>query len=424
MHPQDRADVDAAFLKSFEHTKANSIEHRIVSAIGVTKHVQEGWRIERDSQGKPVRAVGTCQDITERKSTQQAQRQITDRLALAARAGGVGIWDWDIVSNIVAWDEAMYALYGMTKAEYGGFYEAWSATVHPDDQARCNAEIKLAVNGDKDYDTEFRVVWPDGTIRDIRAIGMVQRDENGIAVRMVGTNWDITTQKHNEALLHSSVREKSALLKEVHHRVKNNLQVITSLLRLESGRSGVADTKEVLGYMRGRIRAMAQLHESLYRSGTFASVNLGEYLSQVATQAFKSQELHRASVLLKMNMDLVQVGIDQATSAGLLLNELISNCLKHGFPEDQSGEVGVQLKPEHCQGGTPGDRWCLRVSDTGVGLFPDFENKRKTSLGLQLVDDLCSQLGGTLVNESVQGRGASLSVAFAVQASSGLEMPI
>ncbi|MCV2366917.1 PAS domain-containing protein [Roseateles oligotrophus] len=423
VHPHDRAAVDAAFLKSLGHKGANSIEHRIVSATGVTKYVQERWRIECDPQGLPVRALGTCQDVTETKSADEAKRQIADRLALATRASGVGIWDYDIVGNKIVWDDAMYALYGIAPTQFANFYEAWHSSVHPEDQARSDEEVQRAIRGEGEFDTEFRIRRPDGTVRNIRAVAMVQRDADGLALRMVGSNWDITEQKHNEVALQASLREKEALLKEVHHRVKNNLQVITSLLRLEAGRSAVADTKEVLGSMRGRIRTMAQLHETLYRSGTFASVDLGVYLGQVATQAFKSQELHGDLVRLALNLGSVNVGMDQATAAGLLLNELISNCLKHGFPEGRAGEVRVELQPAHEQGKPSDDRWCLCVRDSGVGLAADFEEKRKTSLGLQLVHDLSDQFGGILVIDSVAGQGVRFNVVFTVQAPAALVMP-
>lgn len=248
-------------------------------------------------------------------------------------------------------------------------------------------------------------------------------DENGKPLYLVCATLDVTERKLAEAGMQKALHDKDALLKEVHHRVKNNLQVITSLLRLEAGRSLVADTKDVLGYMRGRIRTMAQLHESLYRSGTFASVDLGAYLSQVATHAFKTQELHRDSVRLTLNLGSVQSGMDQAQAAGLLLNELISNCLKHGFPEGRTGEVSVELQPAHDYDSPPDDRWCLRVGDTGVGLPQDFEDKRKNSLGLHLVTDLCHQLGGALVIGSTPGEGARFDIMFTVQAPAALVMP-
>jgi two-component sensor histidine kinase len=210
----------------------------------------------------------------------------------------------------------------------------------------------------------------------------------------------------------------------VHHRVKNNLQVISSLLRLEAGRSEVVDTKAVLQSMQGRIRAMAQLHESLYRSGTFASVDLGVYLGQVANQAFKAQVFDDKKVALRLNMGSVTVGMDQAAACGLLVNELLSNSLKHGLTEDANrpSEICVSLQTQETNPAL-GD-WCLCVSDQGAGLPEDFEARRQHSLGLQLVDDLSRQIGGTLSIRSAPGQGASFSISFKALAPTALVMPL
>ncbi|MBC7917266.1 MAG: PAS domain S-box protein [Rhodoferax sp.] len=218
---------------------------------------------------------------------------------------------------------------------------------------------------------------------------------------------DVTERVHTEEALKASLREKEALLREVHHRVKNNLQVITSLLRLEVGRSDHAATKSVLTDMRGRIHSMALLHESLYRTGIFAAVDLAGYLKQLATQAFRTLATPTDRIRLQLELDSVQVELDQATPCGLLVNELISNCFKHGFPEGHSGEVRVALHtlPDSAQ-------VRLVVSDTGVGLPSDFEVRRAQSLGLQLVSDLARQLGGALE----VGPGSQFAVTFTPQA--------
>jgi two-component sensor histidine kinase len=208
------------------------------------------------------------------------------------------------------------------------------------------------------------------------------------------------------------VAEKTALLKEVHHRVKNNLQVITSLLRLEAARADPAGsrTQVVLGEMQGRIRSMALLHESLYRSSSFAEVDLGAYLKQLSQQAFRASA-DRGTVRLEQDLGRVTVSLDQATSAGLLVNELISNALKHAFPQGRSGVVRVTLQP------TDGEKWCLQVSDDGIGLPADFAARRTQSLGLQLVDDLAIQMQGSLHAEPFAGAsgGSSFYVIFTSQ---------
>ncbi|MDD2882090.1 MAG: transporter substrate-binding domain-containing protein [Rhodoferax sp.] len=235
----------------------------------------------------------------------------------------------------------------------------------------------------------------------------------GKVTHYVALKEDITERRKLDQALQASLQEKVALLNEVHHRVKNNLQVITSLLRLEAGRSSQPDTKAVLQEMQGRIRAMALLHESLYRSGTFASVDLASYLKQLATQAFRAQG--SGAVRLTLLLEPVLVSMDLATPCGLLVNELISNALKHAFPPGQGGEIQVAL---HAVPGAVGSspQWCLRVSDTGVGLPADFEVRRAQSLGMQLASDLAQQLGGTLVvgTALATDAGASFAINFSV----------
>jgi two-component sensor histidine kinase/PAS domain-containing protein len=221
---------------------------------------------------------------------------------------------------------------------------------------------------------------------------------------------DISQRKIGQHKLQVALASQQALLKEVHHRVKNNLQVISSLLRLEAGRSSHAPTREVLADMQARIRSMALLHESVYRAGTFASLDLAAYLKQVATQAWRSLQAPGAGVDLRLELDAVQVGLDQATPCGLLLTELLSNALKHGFAAGGSGEVRVTLRREP---GAAADLWCLRVSDTGVGLPADFDARQPLSLGLQLVDSLAQQMGGSLVVGPASETGASFAIRFA-----------
>lgn len=234
----------------------------------------------------------------------------------------------------------------------------------------------------------------------------------------------LATEKATAHALQSALKDKHALLMEVHHRVKNNLQVISSLLSMEIGRSKLAEVQAVLGDMQGRIRSMALLHKALYRSGTFASLDLGDYLQQVATQAFNAQSKQSDMVRLTLNLGSVQVGMDQAVSIGLMVNELLSNCLKHGFPKEHAGAVHVLLQPVAPEHQAADPQWRLSVSDTGVGVPSDFEDRRKTSLGLQLVDDLSQQIGGVLACDSQPGQGAQFTVTFTALVPQSLVMTV
>ena len=149
-------------------------------------------------------AVVVHTDITDRKRAELTLQVATDRLSLATSAGGVGIWDYDVVHDCLVWDEQMYRLYGVTPEQFSGAYAAWQAGVHPEDGQRGDEEIQRALRGEQEFNTEFRVLWPNGTIRNVRALAFVQRDASGRPLRMIGTNWDITAQKQAEDRLRES----------------------------------------------------------------------------------------------------------------------------------------------------------------------------------------------------------------------------
>lgn len=144
------------------------------------------------------RCAVTFVDITGRKKAEEEIRELNERIATATRAAKVGIWDWDIVNNKLTWDEQMYSLYGLKTDDFSGAFDAWLNELHPDDREFCMNETRLAIQGKKDYDIAFRVVWPDNSIRYIKARGKVFRNESGDPVRMLGVNFDITKQKQTE----------------------------------------------------------------------------------------------------------------------------------------------------------------------------------------------------------------------------------
>jgi PAS domain S-box-containing protein len=219
---------------------------------------------------------------------------------------------------------------------------------------------------------------------------------------------DITEHKRTQQALQELLREKESLLKEVHHRVKNNLQVISSLVRLQSYRVENPIAQAALRDMQNRIGSMALLHETLYQSGNFARVDLAAYLRAVCSQMFHSLAADPASIQLRLDVASVDLDVHQAVPCGLLINELVSNCLKHAFPDGRAGEVRVEV--QWVDGG-PALR--LRVADNGVGLPANFDLRQLRTLGLQLVSDLVGQIGGRL--DIGRGPGAVFEVLFTPQ---------
>ena len=215
---------------------------------------------------------------------------------------------------------------------------------------------------------------------------------------------DITERKREEEKLKSSLREKEILLKEIHHRVKNNLQIISSLLNLQSGHIRDPRALEVFKEGQGRVRSMALIHEKLYQSDDLARVDFYEYISNLAAYLFRSYEVNSGAVTLNVESEDVLLGVDTAIPCGLIINELVSNSLKHAFPGGGSGSINITLRP------AGPERLTLAVSDDGIGLPPGFDVRNTPSLGLQLVNTLARQLGGEV--EVTGGAGAEFKITF------------
>ncbi|MFS4454602.1 PAS domain S-box protein [Maribacter sp. 2304DJ31-5] len=148
-----------------------------------------------------VRLIGTFQDIDEQKKAELKYKETAERLKVATKTANIGIWEYCILKNNLVWDDNMYRLYGVKKQDFSGEYEAWESGVHPEDKERGKLEVEQAISGKKEFDTEFRVLWPDGTVRNIRAIAKTERDAKGNAIKMTGANWDITELKQTRLKL-------------------------------------------------------------------------------------------------------------------------------------------------------------------------------------------------------------------------------
>lgn len=192
VHPDDRPRVDQELTRSIEKGEVGVIEHRVLLPDGRIKHVEERWEIEVDAEGAAIRALGTCQDVSERVQAQLVLWDTSARLQLATQSAGIGIWDWDLMDNTLLWDAQMLALYGLDAADFGNIYEAWVQCLHPEDAERVQGEISDAVAGIRDYNSSFRVILSNGEQRDIEGHGLIQRAADGTPLRLIGCNRDIT----------------------------------------------------------------------------------------------------------------------------------------------------------------------------------------------------------------------------------------
>lgn len=392
VHPDDRRAFAKAVNSSLAENTRLEFEYRVVLADGTQRWVMVSGSAVRDAQGRAVHMLGVLQDVHERREAENALRKEQENAERYLSVAEVILVAFNTEARVTLLNRKGHLTLGYENGELTG--RNWFRVCLPEEEyEKALGAYKLILAGALEpiryY--EHHIVRKDGMRRLIAWHNSMLRDEQGRIIGSLSSGEDITDRRQAEQALQTSLREKEALLKEVHHRVKNNLQVINSLLRLESARSAQPDTKAVLLEMQGRIRSMALLHESLYRSASFAAVDLGVYLRQLALQSFRALAPEHSRISLELDLASIHVGMDQAIACGLIVNELISNCLKHGFPSGRQGEVRIELQTLG-----EGPHLCIRVSDTGIGLPAEFESLRSRSLGLQLVADLAVQIAGVL----------------------------
>jgi PAS domain S-box-containing protein len=235
-----------------------------------------------------------------------------------------------------------------------------------------------------------------GEIRDV-LLSSVPLDPNDWGRGVTFSALDITERKQAENKQKALLREKEILLAEVHHRVKNNMQVITSLLNLQTEEVSDHYTRALLEESRNRIQSMALVHEQLYRSREYASISFTEYVNQLASTLFAMYQIDADDVHLEVEAGSMNLDLERAIPCGLLLNELITNSLKYAFPKGRKGKLWVRLQSR-------GDRLIIQVGDDGVGLPENFDFRQTKSLGLQLVNLLVEHdLGGKIMLERDRG---------------------
>ncbi|MEB3883206.1 PAS domain S-box protein [Lyngbya sp. CCY1209] len=200
VHPDDVATTLEAMGTLSEHKPILNFVNRYRCRDGSYRWIE--WR------STPVgdRIYAAARDISDRKRTEGQLRDLSDRLALALKSGAIGTWEWDVVNDVLTWDDRMYELYGVARSDFGGAYDAWIGGLHPDDRQTAISVLEKALEGDGEFDTEFRVVHPSGSVRHLKAFGLVQLGDGGEPRRMIGINFDISDRKQAELDLEESRR--------------------------------------------------------------------------------------------------------------------------------------------------------------------------------------------------------------------------
>lgn len=582
-------------------------EYQINVDSGKTKWLQANARAFKRENGE-IAWYGVFCDISDRKKTEkellelnqslelrvsqrtselQARekqlRELSERLALSLKSGAIGCWEWDLRHDLLTWDERMYELYGIKPSKPNKNYAIWINRVHPEDRTIIEADFQKALVDETEFNAEFRVIHPDGSIHFIESYSLIQRDEEGKPQSMIGINLDVSTRKQAEELIRQQVEresllreitqriresldlktifetatqeireflkadrvailqfsldsnfvdsefvaesvingftsalgekfqdhcfrekyhreyeqgkiqavndiyengmaqcliallaqfqvraslivpllkgtelwgllcihqcdsprswqpleidllkqiasqlaiaiqqaslyqqvqneleenhqlflqltreleQKKILLKEIHHRVKNNLQVMSSIMYLQFDKAS-PEIKALSDEYQNRLQSIALVHEQLYRGDNVSNIELSQYITTLSENLFQCYGIDSALITLKMEVNEIYLPLDQSIPLGLIMNELISNALKHAFPKRQ-GEITISLIESEKQ-------ISLTIADNGVGLPTDFDPEKTDTLGMQLIISFTEQLEGELTFNTQNG---------------------
>jgi two-component system sensor histidine kinase/response regulator len=377
--------------------------------------------------------VGIIEDITEERAAVEELRQITNRLSLATRVSGVGIWDWDIVNDKLVWDDQMFSLYGVTKDQIAIAYDTWQTGLHPDDRQRGDEEIQMALRGTKDFDTEFRVVWPDGTIRNIRALAMVKRDISGQPIHMIGTNWDITDERaakealrEAKELAEQAAQTKADFLANMSHEIRTPMNAVIGFSGLALKTDMDPKQRDYLEKIQSSGRHLLGiindiLDFSKIEAGKlpveYTEFELDKVLENVSTLISEKTSAKGLELMFRIGKETPNSLVGDPLRLGQILVNYASNAVK--FTE--KGEIVISV---HVEEETDADvlmRFAVR--DTGIGLteeqkgklFQSFQQADTsisrqyggTGLGLAISRELAHLMDGEAGVESEYGRGST-----------------
>ncbi len=367
------------------------VEERCFHKSGSLVWVLLNVSLLRDASSKPLNFIAQIQDITERKRAEDAFRMQARVLANMSE----GVCLTDDTGVIVYTNRAEDRIFGYGTGELKGQHLECLMTESGESGQTSVSEVIQEVMTLGQWSGQFVNQRKDGeTIVTEASFSMLEVAGKKF---LICVQEDITQKQLADERIRNSLKEKEVLLKEIHHRVKNNLQVISSLLNLEAGRSQEPGYSERFRESQNRVRSMALIHENLYKSRDLARVDFDEYVASLGAMLFRSYGANSGAVRLELRIAPVHLSIDTAIPVGLLINELVSNSLKHAFPDGRQGTITIEFLEleEH--------RYSLKFSDDGVGFSKDFDLEKSTSLGLRLVGILTKQIGGQLTRREENG---------------------
>jgi len=323
----------------------------------------------------------------------RAEERLRQNQAMLGRTEGIahiGSWDWDVATDTVTWSEELFRIFQRDPGDGAPSFAEHPNFFNPQDMQRLKEAVEAAVSHGTSYELELRAIRKDGATRVCLARGRAEMGPENRAARLYGSLQDITERKKDEESLRAALEERGVMLREIHHRVKNNMQLISSLLRLQSHHVKDEKVLDILNASQNRIKSIALIHQKLYQSGDFTRVNFSDYITDVVIHLFATLRIDDGRIRYRVEATNIHLDIGRAIPCGLIVNELVANALKHAFPEGREGEILVRMRP------SDGAGFELAVKDNGVGLPKGFDLGQEGGLGIQIVGDLAKQIDASI----------------------------
>ncbi len=350
----------------------------------------------KDEEGKVFGAMGVSRDITAAKKAEEELRLSEERHRAVYDQAYIGIARIGRVGRFLLVNQRLCDMFGYASEEL--YKKAFFELTHPSEVGESLKKWDALLSGEiKNFTSEQIYLHKNGSQIYANLTVSLVRDTTGSPNYYVAVFEDITVRKQQEKELQESLKEKEVLLKEVHHRVKNNMQVISSILNLQSSYIKDEAAIEMLKESQDRIKSMAFIHESLYQGKNLSHVKFSEYVRNLVGNLFHTYGINKKGLKLKFDLDEVFLNLDTSIPCGLILNELISNALKYAFKDRETGTLSVTLKK------LEGGKLKLEIADDGKGFPKEINWKDTESLGLQLVVTLAGQIRGDIQMETKKG---------------------
>ena len=399
-HPEDRDRVIATFTKQMESEK--DIEYRIFRPDGQIRWIRARAFPIRNQAGQVYRIVGIAEDISESKQAEKTIRESEERFRQLAENIQDSVWLMSAeFTDLLYLSPAYEQIWGRSREELYADPLKMMEWVHPEDKILLEEAMGRVLQGES-TNTEYRIFLPEGTIRWVCDRAFPIYDESGKIYRIAGIGEDISDRKLTDARIQAALREKEVLLKEIHHRVKNNMQVISSLLQLQAQYIEDEATLTLFEESQTRIHSMALIHEQLYQSEHLDRIALSPYVENLVANLYQSFGCGNTSIKFNLKVDPIYLNIETAIPCGLIINELVSNSLKYAFISSLAGEISINFHEIN------NSQFHLTIQDNGRGFSANFDLENTETLGLRLVKMLAYQLEASIAIDSQRGTCYSL----------------